>query len=63
MAEPELLADFVARFTEWWKAPDPDLLGTILGPDVHLAAPLTEDSYGLAAAEEGSAACWPASPT
>jgi SnoaL-like domain len=53
MADAEVLADFVARFTEWWRAPDPETLPTLLGPEVHLAAPLTEDTYGLSDAQAG----------
>lgn len=53
MPDAETLADFVDRFTTWWRAPDPDVLPTILGPDVHLAAPLTEETFGLASAQEG----------
>ena len=53
MPSPETLADFVDRFAAWWRAPDPDALPAILGPDVHLAAPLTEETHGLAAAQEG----------
>lgn len=53
MPDHDVLADFVRRFTEWWAAPDPDVLPTILGPDVHLAAPATPETFGLAAAQEG----------
>jgi hypothetical protein len=45
--------DFVRRFAAWWAAPDPQALPTMLAPDVHLAAPLTEDTFGLAAAQQG----------
>ena len=50
MRDPE---DFVRRFAAWWAAPDPDTLPTLLAADVHLAAPLTEDTFGLDAAQEG----------
>ena len=53
MPAADVLADFVDRFTTWWKAPDPEVLGSILGPDVHLAAPLTDHTSGLEAAQDG----------
>ncbi|HYF45227.1 MAG TPA: nuclear transport factor 2 family protein [Acidimicrobiales bacterium] len=53
MPDPETLADFVDRFAAWWRAPDPEALPTVLGPDVHLAAPLTEETFGLLDAQEG----------
>jgi hypothetical protein len=53
MAAPDVLADFVSRFTEWWRAPDPEVLGTILAADVHLAAPLTEETFDLSGAVQG----------
>jgi hypothetical protein len=51
--DPELLADFVRRFAEWWAAPDPETLSTTLGPDVHLAAPATPETFGFADAQQG----------
>ena len=44
----EVRADFVARFTEFWRAPDPAALPTMLTDDVHLEAPTTTPTDGLA---------------
>lgn len=40
-AEPERAADFVRRFADFWTAPAPDRLGTLLADDVRLIAPMT----------------------
>ena len=45
-------ADFVARFTEFWRAPDPEALPRLLSDDVHLEAPATPTTDGMAAAKE-----------
>jgi hypothetical protein len=50
VADPE---DFVRRFAAWWAAPDPETLPTTLAADVHLAAPGTEETFDLAAAQQG----------
>ena len=52
MPSPETLADFVERFTTWWRAPDPEVLPSILAPDVHLAAPGTEDTHDLPSGQQ-----------
>jgi hypothetical protein len=41
VAETERAADFVRRFSEFWSAPAPDRLGTLLADDVRLIAPMT----------------------
>ena len=46
----DLLADFVARVTEFWRAPDPAALPRVLSADVRLEAPLTPPSDGMDAA-------------
>lgn len=43
-------ADFVNRFTEFWRAPVPERLDTVLAPDARLHAPMTPTTHGL---EEG----------
>ena len=48
----ELHADFVARFTEFWRAPDPATLPRVLSDDVHLEAPATPTTDGMAAAKD-----------
>ncbi len=39
--------DFVRRFTNWWLAPDPDTLGSVLADDVVLVQPTTPKTKGL----------------
>ena len=41
MSESERAADFVARFEEFWRAPDPPRLDQVIAPRVRLSAPLT----------------------
>jgi ketosteroid isomerase-like protein len=48
--DQEGAADFVRRFTEFWQAPEPERLDTVLAPDAHLSAPLVPTTHGL---EEG----------
>lgn len=48
----EVHADFVARFTAFWRAPDPAVLPTVLSDDVHLEAPATPTTDGMEAARE-----------
>ena len=40
-------ADFVRRFTEFWQAPAPERLDTVLAPDARLSAPMVPTTYGL----------------
>lgn len=40
-------ADFVRRFTEFWRAPAPERLDTVLAPDARLSAPMVPTTYGL----------------
>ncbi len=40
-------ADFVRRFTEFWQAPVPERLDTVLAPDARLSAPMVPTTYGL----------------
>ncbi len=41
-------ADFVERFTAYWRAPSPEGLGALLAPDVRLIAPMTPTTHSLA---------------
>lgn len=43
-------ADFVRRFAEFWTAPSPEGLETVLAPQVRLVAPMTPTTHTL---EEG----------
>jgi hypothetical protein len=47
----ERAADFARRFAEFWAAPSPRLLGTLLADPVRLQAPLTPTTDTLAEAE------------
>lgn len=48
-------AEFVRRFAEFWKAPTPDRLDTVLAPNARLYAPLTPTTYGLEAGKRAFA--------
>lgn len=43
-------ADFARRFAEFWAAPSPERLDTVLAPQVRLVAPMTPTTHTL---EEG----------
>ena len=45
--------EFVKRFADWWEAPDPDRLDTILAEDVVLIQPLAPATRGLAEGKAG----------
>jgi SnoaL-like domain len=45
----DVAADFVGRFEEFWRAPHPDRLDTVLAPDARLSAPMVPTTYGLEA--------------
>ena len=51
MQAPFSAADFVARFTEFWRAPSPDRLTELLHPDVVLIQQLAPTTRGIAAAQ------------
>jgi ketosteroid isomerase-like protein len=42
-------ADFVRRFAEFWRAPDPQRLDTLLAPEAKLSAPMIPTTHGLEA--------------
>jgi len=44
----EKAADFVRRFGEYWQAPSPEGLATLLAPKVRLVAPMTATTHTLA---------------
>jgi len=50
-ATVERAADFARRFADWWAAPAPDRLDTILSERVRLVAPLLPTTESLADAE------------
>lgn len=43
----EAAADFAARFADFWAAPSPERLDTLLAPQVRLVAPMTPTTDGL----------------
>ena len=49
----EAAADFVRRFAEYWNAPTPEGLATVLAEQVRLVAPMTPTTHSL---EEGKRA-------
>ncbi len=53
--DPELAADFVRRFTEFWQAPAVERLDTVLAPDARLSAPMTPTTHGLEAGKHAFA--------
>jgi ketosteroid isomerase-like protein len=48
-------ADFVRRFSEFWRAPAPERLDTVLAPDARLFAPMAPTTYGLDAGKRAFA--------
>ena len=44
-----MAADFVRRFQEFWRAPVPERLDTVLASYAHLSAPMVPTTYGLEA--------------
>ena len=45
----ERAADFVRRFSEFWRAPTPERLDTLLASDARLSAPMIPTTSGLEA--------------
>jgi hypothetical protein len=45
-------ADFVRRFAEFWRAPTPERLDTVLAPNARLSAPMVPTTYGLDAGKQ-----------
>lgn len=48
-------ADFVRRFTEFWRDPDPERLDTVLAPNAMLSAPMIPTTRGLEAGKRAFA--------
>jgi SnoaL-like domain len=48
-------ADFVRRFSEFWRAPEPERLDTVLAHDARLSAPMIPTTYGLDAGKRAFA--------
>lgn len=48
-------ADFVRRFVEFWQAPMPERLDTVLAPNARLSAPMIPTTYGLEAGKRAFA--------
>ncbi len=42
-------ADFVERFSAFWRAPDVERLGTVIAENAKLSAPMVPTTYGLEA--------------
>lgn len=47
----EVAADFIRRFSEFWRAPMPERLNTLLAPEARLSAPMVPTTSGLEAGE------------
>ena len=54
-AAEERAADFARRFGEFWAAPAPERLGSLLAGDVRLVAPMTPVTHTLADGERAFA--------
>jgi hypothetical protein len=50
-----MAADFVERFSEFWRAPAVERLDTVLAPDARLSAPMIPTTYGLEAGKRAFA--------
>lgn len=48
-------ADFARRFTEFWRAPTPERLDTVLAPSARLCAPMLPTTEGLEAGRQAFA--------
>jgi ketosteroid isomerase-like protein len=48
-------ADFVRRFSEFWRAPATERLDTVLAPDARLSAPMVPTTSGLEAGKRAFA--------
>ena len=51
----EVAADFVRRFAEFWRAPAPERLGTVLAERVRLSAPMAPTTTTLAEGKQAFA--------
>jgi hypothetical protein len=48
----DVAADFVGRFAEFWRAPTPERLDTLIAPDARLSAPMVPTTQGLEAGRQ-----------
>lgn len=53
--DQEEAADFIRRFAEFWQAPAPERLDTVLAPNARLSAPMISTTYGLEAGRQAFA--------
>jgi hypothetical protein len=53
--DPDLAADFVRRFADFWRAPAPERLDTVVASDAVLSAPMTPTTQGLEAGKRAFA--------
>ncbi len=51
----DMAADFVERFAEFWRAPVPERLDTLLAPDARLSAPMIPTTNGFEAGKRAFA--------
>jgi len=54
-ADQSAAAEFAHRFAEYWKAPTPAGLATLLAPDVRLVGPMLPVTHTLAAGQQAFA--------
>lgn len=50
-----MAADFIRRFSEFWRSPAPERLNTLLAADARLSAPMVPTTSGLEAGERSFA--------
>lgn len=48
----DVAGDFVRRFAEFWRAPTPERLDTLIAPDARLSAPMVPTAHGLEAGKQ-----------
>jgi SnoaL-like domain len=53
--DQDAAADFVKRFSEFWRAPEPERLGTLIALDARLSAPMIPTTVGLDAGKRAFA--------
>lgn len=51
----DVAADFVKRFSEFWRAPAPEWLDTLVARDARLSAPMVRTTVGLEAGKQAFA--------
>ncbi len=54
--DQDVAADFVERFSEFWRAPAPERLGSLIARDARLSAPMIPTTVGLEAGKRAFAA-------